>query len=172
MKNSILPIFLILIFLGIMAFVLLNFTQKPATETNDNLPLTHSSSSDEVEPPAPSNEDQNSAELKNLIIVENPKPEDQVGNPMIVSGMARGYWFFEATAPVVVTNWNGLIIGEGYMTAEDEWMTEEFVPFSGTINYTLPEDSYSKKGIVIFQRSNPSGLPENDRAYEMSVLLE
>ncbi len=108
----------------------------------------------------------------NLIKVDTPQPNTTVDNPMTLSGEARGYWFFEASAPVVVTNWDGLIIGEGYITADDEWMTEDFVPFSGTVEYDLPADTYSTNGTVIFQRSNPSDLPENDAAVEIPVSLQ
>lgn len=106
-----------------------------------------------------------------VIVVTAPTSGATVGSPVEVLGQARGYWFFEGDAPVVVTNWDGLIIGEGYITAEGDWMTENFVPFTGTIAYTLPADSYSASGTVIFQRDNPSGLPENDAAYEVSVQL-
>ncbi len=111
-------------------------------------------------------------ETDNLIIVTSPTSGAQVGNPIELKGMARGYWFFEASAPVTVTNWDGLIIGEGYITADGEWMTEDMVPFSGTLTYTLPPNSYSATGTLIFMRDNPSGLPENDAAYEMTIMLE
>ena len=107
-----------------------------------------------------------------LINVSAPSPNESVGNPLEVSGTARGYWFFEASAPVVVTNWDGLIVGEGYITAVDDWMTEDYVPFSGTIAYELPADTYSATGTLIFKRANPSGLPENDETYEMQVQLQ
>jgi len=107
-----------------------------------------------------------------LIVVTSPSLGEQVGNPIVLEGMARGYWFFEASAPVVVTNWNGLIIGEGYVTAEGEWMTEDIVPFSGTLSYEIPENNYSATGTLIFMRDNPSGLPENDMAYEMTIMLQ
>jgi len=106
-----------------------------------------------------------------LIQVTSPQPEEVVGIPLELSGKARGYWFFEATAPVVVTNWDGLIIGEGYISADEGWMTEEYVPFSGTVSYSLPADSYSATGTIIFLRANPSGLPENDDAFEIRVQL-
>jgi len=111
------------------------------------------------------------AALEDLITVTSPLPNTTVGNPIEVKGMARGFWFFEASAPVVVVNWDGLIIGEGFITAEGEWMTEDFVPFSGTISYTLPADSYSTRGAIIMKKDNPSGLPENDRALEFPIEL-
>ena len=111
------------------------------------------------------------ASTHELIEVTAPQPGVTVGSPIELSGQARGTWFFEATAPLVVTNWDGLIIGEGYITADDDWMTEEYVPFSGSIDYSLPADSYSATGTIIFQRANPSGLPENDDAFEIRVQL-
>lgn len=111
-------------------------------------------------------------EEESLIVVTSPVPGENVGDPLEVSGQARGYWYFEASAPVVVTNWDGLIIGEGYITADGDWMTEDFVPFSGTIDYELPANSYSATGTIIFERANPSGLPENAAAFEMQVQLQ
>lgn len=107
-----------------------------------------------------------------FIRVETPRPNEHVGkNTIELTGVARGYWFFEASAPVVITNWDGLIIGQSYITAQDEWMTEDFVPFHGTITYDLPADSYSASGTIIFMKDNPSGLPENDMAVEFPIML-
>ena len=107
-----------------------------------------------------------------LINVTSPTTDALVDSPLMVSGEARGYWFFEATAPVVVTNWDGLIIGEGYIEAQGDWMTEDFVPFTGEITYTQEATPYSATGTVIFMRDNPSGLPENDAAVEVIVQLQ
>ncbi len=111
------------------------------------------------------------AEILDLITVSSPLPESKVGNPIEISGSARGFWFFEASAPVTVVNWDGLIIGEGYITAQGDWMTEDFVAFTGAISYTLPADSYSTRGAIIMKKDNPSGLPENDKALEFPVEL-
>lgn len=110
--------------------------------------------------------------IEDLIRVSEPTAGVEIDNPVEVSGEAKGYWFFEATAPVSIVNWDGLIIGEGYISADGEWMTEDFVPFTGTIEYELPEDSYSASGTIIFMKSNPSDLPENDAAFEIPVMLE
>ena len=104
-----------------------------------------------------------------MIVISMPRSGDVLTSPLTVSGQARGNWFFEATAPVTITNWDGLIIGEGYITALDEWMTTDFVPFSGTISYTIDPNTPYDRGTVIFMKSNPSGLPENDDAREIQV---
>jgi hypothetical protein len=105
------------------------------------------------------------------LTVTSPATGETVASPIMLVGEAPGDWFFEADAPVVVVNWDGLIIGESFVTAEDEWMTENLVPFSGTVEYEHTTDTYSATGTVIFQRANPSGLPEYDAAVEVPVQL-
>jgi len=114
----------------------------------------------------------NVMDKQDLIILESPLPNATVLNPIQVKGEARGYWFFEGTFPIVVVNWDGLIIGEGFATAQEEWMTENFVPFTATISYNLNPDSYSKNGSLILHKNNPSGLPENDDALEIPIVFE
>ena len=72
--------------------------------------------------------------------------------------------------PIVVVDWDGRIIGEGYAEALGEWMTEEFVPFAGTVTFDVPD--YKERGAVIFQKNNPSGLPEHDGALEIPVTFK
>ena len=111
------------------------------------------------------------AEKSDYILVRMPTPMAEVGTPLEVSGLARGPWFFEGSFPVVVTDWDGLIIGEGYVTAQNDWMTTEFVPFAGTIEFSALPDAPYNRGTVIFQKANPSGLPEHDDALEIPVVF-
>jgi len=104
-----------------------------------------------------------------LIVLNSPKSGAIVTSPVNLQGMARGYWFFEGTFPVTIVNWDGLIIGEGYATAEDEWMTEEFVPFKAQVNFTLPD--YLNRGAIILKKNNASGLPKHDAALEVPILF-
>lgn len=106
-----------------------------------------------------------------LIKLYSPTAGAEIASPLIVTGEARGTWFFEATFPIILTDWDGLIIAEGYATAEDDWMTEEYVDFSGTLNFTKPNVPYDR-GSLILQKSNPSGLPEHDNALEIQIQYE
>ena len=110
-----------------------------------------------------------------LIRVSNPAGMSTISSPLSLSGQARGNWFFEASAPVTLVNWDGLIIAEGFVTATGDWMTTEFVPFTGTLNFTSPykvgNQDFMKRGTLIFKKDNPSGLPENDDALEIPVLF-
>jgi hypothetical protein len=108
--------------------------------------------------------------LINLTSISN---NGVVNSPLVLEGSARGYWFFEGSFPVVLTNWDGLIIAEGYATAVGDWMTEEFVPFKGELKYVSPyevgDPDFMKRGTLILKKDNPSGLPEHDDAHEVTV---
>lgn len=104
------------------------------------------------------------------IKVVSPKAGQSITSPLEIKGEARGNWFFEASFPVMLTNWDGLIIAEGVAQAEGEWMTEEFVPFKAMLEFTKPE--YGERGTLILKRDNPSGLPEHDAAVEIPVVFK
>ncbi len=112
-------------------------------------------------------------EKADLIQLTMPVPNGVIESPLTLTGQARGYWFFEASFPITLTNWDGLIIAEGYATAEGDWMTEEFVPFTATLEFTNPyhagDPDFMKRGSLILQKDNPSGLPEHDDALEIPV---
>lgn len=108
-------------------------------------------------------------ETDDIIVIDAPIPGATVTSPVTVFGKARGNWFFEGSFPIIVVNWDGLIIGEGIATAQGEWMTTEFVPFAGTVSYTLDPETPYDRGAIIFKKDNPSGLPEHDDAREIPV---
>ncbi|HEY4489615.1 MAG TPA: Gmad2 immunoglobulin-like domain-containing protein [Candidatus Paceibacterota bacterium] len=110
---------------------------------------------------------------ENLIRVTSPSPGSLITNPVMITGEARGTWFFEASFPVYVADWDGLILGEGHATANGEWMTSEFVPFTAVITFDTGKirGNYSNKGILVLKKDNPSGLPEHDDALEIPVLF-
>ncbi|MCA9365987.1 hypothetical protein KC722_00220 [Candidatus Kaiserbacteria bacterium] len=165
---------LVLIFLsGVVLAALLLFV----LEHDRNLPMPEGMPSKDTAAEDESNEHTNDTDetcvgIKDLFCLETPTEGASVGTTVAVSGSARGYWFFEASAPVSIVNWDGVILGEGYITAEGNWMTEDFVPFTGEITYRPEEEPYSTSGTIIFRKDNPSGLPENDAAFELPVTLE
>ena len=106
-----------------------------------------------------------------LIRLDSPRPNQIIKSPLTVTGQARGNWFFEASFPVVLVNWDGLIIAQGIAQAKSEWMTTDFVPFEATLIFDVDKNTYSNRGSLILQKDNPSGLPEHDDALEIPVLL-
>ncbi|MFA6295154.1 MAG: Gmad2 immunoglobulin-like domain-containing protein [Candidatus Paceibacterota bacterium] len=113
---------------------------------------------------------------KEAVMVYNLKEGDTISSPMIITGQAKGPWFFEGVLPIVVVDWDGLIIGEGYVQATSDWMIEGYVSFEGLVSFTSPANNvsgtYSNKGAIIFKKNNPSGLPENDAAIEIPVVFK
>lgn len=114
----------------------------------------------------------NELDKTNLIRVDYPKPDQTITSPLIIKGTARGNWFFGASFPVVLTDWDGRIIADGIATAKSNWMTADFVPFEATLTFSVDKDVYSRRGSLILKKDNPSGLPEYDDALEIPVVFE
>lgn len=106
-----------------------------------------------------------------LVKLRTPQPGDTITSPVSITGFARGQWFFEASFPVRVVDWDGKIIGEGHAQAEGEWMTTDFVPFTATLTYSVSEPLPYDHATLILSKDNPSGLPEHDDALEIPVVL-
>lgn len=108
-----------------------------------------------------------------LIRLDTPLPLQFVSSPLTITGEARGYWFFEASFPIVLTDWDGKIIAHHYATAEGEWMTEDFVPFTTELEFENPykvgDPDFMQRGTLILHKDNPSGLSEHDNALEIPV---
>lgn len=125
--------------------------------------------------PAPQPQNQVLESLKGgVIYLESPRVEGKINSPLTVRGQARGPWFFEASFPLILTDWDGKIIAQSYAQAEGEWMTTDYVPFEGRITFENPswDAEFSKRGTLILQKDNPSGLPEHDDAVEITVYFE
>ncbi len=108
---------------------------------------------------------------KDLIVIDAQLRDIQVTSPLTVTGKARGTWYFEASFPIIVVDWDGKIIGQGIAEAKSDWMTEDFVPFKATVEFTVATDTPYRRGSIIFKRDNPSDLPQNDNALEIPVLF-
>ena len=106
-----------------------------------------------------------------LIRVTVPQPNQKISSPITITGEARGNWFFEASFPVVITDWDGKIIGQGVAQAKSDWMTTDFVPFEATLTFKADSNAYNNKGTLILRKDNPSGLPKNDNSLEIPVVL-
>ena len=102
------------------------------------------------------------------IVPTLPLIGQRVTSPLVVEGRARGSWYFEASAPMMLVDWDGRILAEGYVQAQGDWMTEEFVPFQGIITFSVP-DGFADRGALVLRADNPSGLPEYDRSVQIPV---
>lgn len=100
----------------------------------------------------------NSLAKMDFIRVDNPKPNTVVKSPLEITGKARGTWYFEASFPVRIVDADNNELGISHAEAQGEWMTENFVPFKATLEFSEPQ---TDTGTLILEKDNPSGLSEN-----------
>lgn len=149
MKRSIfLILFLVIIAILLIAFFVLFFLEKSPKKEDSVL------------------------QKSNLIQLIEPLPNAVILSPLKIKGQARGNWFFEGSFPLVLVDWDGRIIASGIATAQNDWMTTEFVPFSANLEFTRPDISVSNRGALILRKDNPSGLPQNDDALEIPIFFK
>jgi hypothetical protein len=111
------------------------------------------------------------SDKSDLIRVTSPMPNDTITSPLTVKGEARGTWFFEASFPVILEDSNGSVIGQIPAHADGDWMTENFVPFTATIEFKTPTTTAGAQnnGTLVLKKDNPSGMPEKDDSLEIPV---
>lgn len=114
--------------------------------------------------------DVNEIEKKqNLIKVDSLKEGDIVKSPLVITGQARGHWFFEASFPVKVIDADGKQLGVAAAQAKSDWMTENFVPFEAMVEFSAPT---TNSGFVVLEKDNPSGLSQNADELRIPVNFE
>ena len=128
--------------------ILWSVAKKPVTDENNNPP-----------------QDTDIAE-NDKIKIFSPLPNGVITSPVGVRGEARGTWYFEASFPIRLEDANGKVLVQTYTMAQGEWMTENFVPFELVLSFDTPE---TDKGTLIFEKDNPSGLPEHAEELRMPV---
>lgn len=101
----------------------------------------------------------NELEKTDLIRISSPRPNQKITSPLVISGEARGFWFFEADFPVELFDSDGNSLGVAIARAESDWMTEGFVPFRAEISFSAQE---GEGGELILKKDNPSDLRELD----------
>lgn len=108
-----------------------------------------------------------SGNWQDKIKVTSLKSGETVTSPLVVTGEARGTWFFEGSFPVTLVDWDGKIIAQAPAMAVGEWMTTNYVPFTVTLNFIKP--TYNSKGTLILHNDNPSDRRDLDAALEIPL---
>jgi hypothetical protein len=163
MKNSVIIVIAALVILIGGYLVFRNTSTDTNINTDDNTEVVDTNT----------NTDTNTnptAETQSDIVVTTPKSGQSISSPISVSGKARGSWFFEASAPVEIQDNAGHVLGQGHIQAQGEWMTTDFVPFTGSIAYTAGATTTS--GFVVFKNDNPSGDPSRDKVLSIPVVFK
>ncbi len=101
------------------------------------------------------------------ILVSMPKANAKITSPLTINGEAVGNWYFEAVFPIRLWTDDNLLIAQTSGQAQEDWMTSKKVPFNAEL--TFPAQPAGTKGKLVFQKDNPSGLPQNDKSYSISV---
>ncbi len=107
----------------------------------------------------------NELEKMDVITIQTPRPNQIINSPLEIRGGARGPWFFEASFPVKLLDEKGNLIKETHAEAQEEWMTEDFVPYSAELEF----ETTATHGILVLEKNNPSGLLENEDKLEIPV---
>lgn len=105
---------------------------------------------------------------QDLIFVTSVRPHQEISSKLLVEGAARGFWFFEASFPVRIYDSNNNELGMAVAQAQDDWMTEKFVPFQVAIQFLA---AATQRGTLVLEKDNPSGLPENADELRIPVVF-
>lgn len=98
----------------------------------------------------------------------NPRQFDNLKSPVIIEGEITGSWFFEGTFTIYLEDKNGNLIKQTAAESVEDWMTENWVSFRALLEFDIDSDSDAS---LVFQKNNPSGLPENEDSVNIEVKL-
>ena len=118
-------------------------------------------------PPSPTSTTNGVSTSTLEIVVAEPQPNQKVKSPIVLSGEARGTWYFEASFPVILQDSSGKVLAQVPAQAQSDWMTTSFVPFSAKLSFIKPV--YATSGVLIFKNDNPSGDPSRDKEVRVPV---
>ncbi len=104
-----------------------------------------------------------------VLYLKDVNSGDTVNLGESITGEITGSWYFEGEFPVRILNENMEILGTLHAKTSGDWMTTELVPFE----FVLNADIEQKTNIVLrFEKSNPSGLQENDDYIDVPLVLD
>lgn len=101
--------------------------------------------------------------------VTTPSSNEIVVSPLVITGSVPQGWMFEGVFPIKIVDENKKIIkeGQGKEKIEGSWTTTKDIEFTSTIIFS----TNSKKGFLILENDNPSGLAENKKSFEIPILF-
>lgn len=94
-----------------------------------------------------------------MIVLDKLQLGDAIASPIVLTGKARGRWYFEASFPIELVDSQNVVVATGSAQAQSDWMTTDFVPFAATLTFLAPAQG---SATLVFKKDNPSGEPQND----------
>ncbi len=101
------------------------------------------------------------------IVVDQPVANSKISSPLTITGKAIGGWYFEAVFPIRLWNDKNELIAQTSGQAQEDWMTDKQVPFNAELEF--PAQPAGTTGKLVFEKDNPSGLPQNAKSYSIKV---
>ena len=111
----------------------------------------------------------NNPDLNDQDVITEPYAYSLVTKEVRLKGKAVGSWFFEGSLPISLESEDGMVLATGTASAQGEWMTPNFVPFTAVLVFDEPKEAL---GYLVIKKSNPSGLSENDEEIRMPLMLK
>lgn len=105
-----------------------------------------------------------------FVTLNTPRPGDVISPPIQIAGQAPQNWFFEGQLFAKIETDNGTVIGQGPLKTEGDWTTEKVLNFRGELKFSVPTGVQTGK--LVIENDNPSGLPENQKRYEIQVRFQ
>lgn len=99
--------------------------------------------------------------------ITTPALNTKVASPLVVKGKVPSGWMFEGQFPISLldSNRKEIATSSGKEITPGSWTGEAPVDFEGTITFTTS----AKSGFLVVGADNPSGLPENNKSFEVPV---
>lgn len=104
-----------------------------------------------------------------LITIQTPSAGAIIESPLTIRGRARGSWFFEGDFPIELRDADGNVMARSFVTASSDWMTTDFVDFSGSLTFTNPKRG--SRGTLVLVKDNPSDRTELDDSTAIPVFF-
>ncbi|MBI2103651.1 hypothetical protein HYT59_01460 [Candidatus Woesebacteria bacterium] len=151
MRRNILILILVVIIIVTGGYYFLKTKQEVRDRLNDDIIYTP----------------EQQQELDNTPIIYSPTSNSKVTSPLTIKGRVPAGWMFEGVAQVKLLDTNRNVIAQA--PAEEvtpgAWTDEEPDKFKSTLTFTTT----AKSGHLVIEADNPSGLPENDKSYQIPV---
>lgn len=112
-------------------------------------------------------EDSGSVLIHEDVKLLTPRAGETVRSPLVIKGEAKT-WYFEGSFGVKLIGPSGKVLAEHYVQAQGDWMTTEFVPFEGTLQFVSDEEGM---GQLVLQKDNPSDMRELDESVSVPVRI-
>jgi len=102
------------------------------------------------------------------VTISSPDLSKGIKSPLILKGQIDPSWVFEASFPIELFDNQGMSLFSGTASAPN-WTesNSNSVEFTATIKFSTTAPS----GILKIKNDSPSGLPENDKAFEIPVIF-